>query len=181
MKVTGALSVPQRLRPIDINMRFSIQGVQANSWYHAYRQRTHAELNKLSGVRFTGAQRISFKRYLVEMGLSKIVVSPFGWGEVCYRDYEAMATKALLIKPNMDHVAVEPNLYEPHETYVPVQWDLADLREVCRRYLNNPAERARVTANAFTAYVDSFRRNQVLATFQANFGRVLPRATPLNQ
>lgn len=168
LKVTSRVSVPQRWRPIDINLRFSMQGAQKNSWYHGYRQRTYDELKKLGGVRFTSPSRISFKSYLAEMALSKIVVSPFGWGEVCYRDYEAMATKALLIKPSMDHVAVTPGLYVPNETYVPVKWDLSDLREVCRHYLADWRARSQITSRAFCAYRDSFRPHPVLFTFQTH-------------
>lgn len=29
-------------------------------------------------------------------------ISPFGWGKICYRDFEATLCGAASIKPNMD-------------------------------------------------------------------------------
>ena len=65
--------------------------------------------------------------YLREIKRSKAVVSPFGYGEPCYRDMEAFIHGAILVKPSMDHLVTFPNVYRPHETYVPVRWDFEDL------------------------------------------------------
>ena len=53
--------------------------------------------------------------------------SPFGWGEICYRDFEAYFSGSLLIKPSMDHIETWPNLYIKNQTYIPCRWDLKDL------------------------------------------------------
>lgn len=71
--------------------------------------------------------------YLRTMFSSKTVVSPWGWGEACHRDYEAWLLGAVLIKPTMEHVACWPDVYRPEETYIPCRLDFADLPEIVAR------------------------------------------------
>jgi hypothetical protein len=61
-------------------------------------------------------------QYLAKMVESKAILSPFGWGEVCYRDYEAFTAGAALIKPAMEHLETWPNVYLPNKTYFPLDW-----------------------------------------------------------
>ena len=42
------------------------------------------------------------------MRQSKIVVSPFGFGEMCHRDFEAWGCGAVLLKPRVDHLRTLP-------------------------------------------------------------------------
>ena len=95
---------------------------------------------------------VSQYRYYRELKDSKIVLSPFGWGEVCFRDFEAILAGALLFKPDMSHLVTWPNIYIPHETYVPLKWDGSDLLEQTERYLNDSKERNRIAANAYEQY-----------------------------
>lgn len=94
-------------------------------------------------------QRVPRDEYYREMMRSKICVSPFGYGEICWRDYEAVLCRSLLIKPNMDHVETTPNIFQKYKTYVPVQWDFSDLREKCEYYLKNDKERQTIVENAY--------------------------------
>ena len=94
-------------------------------------------------------QRVDQKAYYEEMRSSRICVSPFGYGELCWRDFETVLMGSLLVKPDMSHVHTEPNIFIPGETYVPVRWDYSDLAEVCARYLAEDEERNRVTAQAY--------------------------------
>jgi len=148
-----------RLRPFDIHRRFD-PGLmdKKREWYEVYREQAALKLDPLSPkYRLTGAGRIHHRVYLAELLASKLVVSPFGWGEVCFRDYEAVVTGALLVKPSMDHLVTHPDIYRPHETYVPVRWDLSDLAEVCDYYLSRPSEAQRIIRNAqdaLLAYYD---------------------------
>ena len=89
---------------------------------------------------------------------AEFCVSPFGYGEVCWRDFEAMLCGCLVIKPDMSHVETNPDIFRPHETYVPVQWDYADLEEKCSYYLEHEGERQRIVDQAFKA-VDEFYKN----------------------
>jgi hypothetical protein len=95
---------------------------------------------------------VSQPRYYAELENSKIVLSPFGWGEVCFRDFEAVLAGALLFKPDMSHVKTWPDIYIPYETYIPLDWDGNDLLEKTKRYLDDEQERKRIAENAYCQY-----------------------------
>lgn len=61
-----------------------------------------------------------------EANLVRGMLSPFGWGEVCYRDFEAAIGGAVLIKPDMSHVETWPNIFTD-KSYIPLSWDLNEL------------------------------------------------------
>jgi hypothetical protein len=95
---------------------------------------------------------VSQKQYNAEIAGSKIILSPFGWGELCFRDFEAVLSGALLLKPDMSHLETWPDVFVPGETYVPFSWDAEDLVEKGEYYLANDAERKRIARNAFDCY-----------------------------
>jgi hypothetical protein len=68
--------------------------------------------------------KVTRQKYFAQLGNSNFAVSPFGWGEVCIRDFEAILCGAILIKPDMDHLETWPNIYSNGETYLPFSWDL---------------------------------------------------------
>jgi hypothetical protein len=61
-----------------------------------------------------------------EAAMVRGMLSPFGWGEVCYRDFEAALGGAILIKPDMSHVDTWPNIFID-KSYIPLSWDLDEL------------------------------------------------------
>lgn len=133
-------------RTIDLNSRLAIDGAP---WYKAMRTEAQQAINALTGVVQSPTGRVRRHEFISEMLHSKVCFSPFGYGEVCWRDYEAFATGALLLKPNMDHIRVTPDAFIPFETYVPLEWDFSDFQEKFSFYLNNNQERQRITSNAF--------------------------------
>lgn len=161
-------SLPFRLRPIDINTRFTVGTFQGGGgWYSRYRGEVRDRIAKMRGVRVSGEGRLSFRRYMLETALSRIVVSPFGWGEVCYRDYEAVCCGSLLVKPAMEHLRTEPDIYHPFETYIPVRWDLADLEEKCAYYLVHPGEAQAIIRRAAQVYREYFEQERYIALMEA--------------
>jgi hypothetical protein len=94
-------------------------------------------------------QRVDQQGYYQEMRSSKICVSPFGYGELCWRDFETVLMGCLLVKPDMGHIRTEPDIFVAGETYVPVKWDFSDLAEVCARYLADDAARIAITQRAY--------------------------------
>lgn len=70
--------------------------------------------------------KIPKKIYLLTMRSSKAIVSPYGWGEICYRDFETFIAGAALIKPDMDHLDTWPNLYKKDETYISIPWKIEE-------------------------------------------------------
>ena len=91
-------------------------------------------------------------RYNRELGASKIVLSPFGWGELCLRDFEAVRAGSLLLKPSMEHLSTWPDVFRPHETYVPFSWDADDLLSRVDEYLGDDKKRLRIARAAWQIY-----------------------------
>jgi hypothetical protein len=134
-------------RPHDVVCRADIPP----NWMAYLRKPIGAVMERLraSGRKvITPEKRVSRAEFYKEMGDSKIYISPFGYGEICGRDYECVILGSLLIKPDMGHVDVMPDIYRPFETYVPVAWDYSDLEEKLQYYLDHPEERLRITARA---------------------------------
>jgi hypothetical protein len=101
--------------------------------------------------------RVPVTQYAREMMTSKVCVSPFGYGEICWRDFEAIAYGCLLFKPNMQHVQSRPDIFQPFQTYIPVAWDFSDLNEKLLYYIRRPAECVGITARARKVLTDTFK------------------------
>lgn len=130
----------------DIHARMATKG---SPWYQAMREAA------LSAVKSSGAGRIltegsvPWAEYMREMRAARLCFSPFGYGEICWRDIEAFMTGSVLLKPDMSHLETRPDLYVAGETYLPVKWDFSDLGDVARKAL---ADSERCVAIAETAY-----------------------------
>ena len=74
--------------------------------------------------------RVNRYRYFNELKRSKISFSPFGWGEICYRDFESFYYKCALIKPDMDHINTWPNYYKKKLTYLSLNWDFSNFENI---------------------------------------------------
>ncbi|MDC7221308.1 MAG: glycosyltransferase family 1 protein [Spirochaetales bacterium] len=96
--------------------------------------------------------RVSQHQFNKEIKKSKIILSPFGWGELCKRDFEAVYNRSLLLKPEMSHIETWPNIFKPEETYIPFKWDCSDLIEKGEYWLAHEKERLEVVENAFESY-----------------------------
>ena len=83
-----------------------------------------------------------------ELQRSTACFSPFGYGELCWRDIEAIAAGAVLIKPDMSHLRTEPNLYRDGETYIACRWDFADLSDKVSEILADEERRLFLTNQA---------------------------------
>lgn len=131
-------------------------------------------LDGISGdpVFLTGS--VSQRQFNHEILNSQITVSPFGWGELCLRDFEAVMNGSLLLKADMSHIETWPDVFIPGETYVPFNWDATDLQEIAHFYLDNRTERERIARNAFDAY------NAALETLPARFSGILEEITSCN-
>ncbi|MCX7025040.1 MAG: glycosyltransferase [Spirochaetes bacterium] len=109
-------------------------------------------LERIRGVPEFLTGTVSQRRFNAEMTMSKIVLSPFGWGELCLRDFEAVISGALLLKPDMSHLETWPDIFIPGETYVPFDWDAAELVGRAEFYLANDGERKRIARAAWERY-----------------------------
>jgi hypothetical protein len=136
---------------IDVNARLGNPGYPTIAFH---RQHLGAALREAAVRRGWSVvtDRVPIRRYFADMERSRITFSPFGWGELCFRDFEAVRAGSLLVKPDMSHLATWPDIYLPGETYVPVAWDGSDLEEKIAYYLGSPGESRRIAENAFEVY-----------------------------
>lgn len=149
----GAPPPPQdRGRDIDLHARFG--GTGADSWYGAMRRDAETRVRALDGPGCALGSGIPKARFMQELERSRICFSPFGYGELCWRDIEAFATGSVLLKPDMSHLRTEPDLYRDGETYVALKWDFSDLEEKVNLLLADDDLRARI---ARTAWQDARR------------------------
>ena len=96
--------------------------------------------------------KIPKKQYLETLRSSKAIISPFGWGEICYRDFETFISGAALIKPNVDHLDTWPNLYKKHKTYIPIPWKIEEWKEIIPSILDNRKNLLEIAENGQNAY-----------------------------
>ena len=154
-------------RPFDVHARLG--GLGSSDWYQRMRTEAFTRVRALgSSVQLTPMTPVGQRAYLRELERSKICFSPFGYGEVCWRDYEAAYAGALLIKPDMDHIETAPDLFVRDETYLPVSWDFEDLPSVVSEALTNHARRERIVKNAY----DAMRRYAVSNRFVDQLDRL---------
>ncbi len=140
-------------REIDLHARL---GGYGNHWYGKMREHANAKVHSISKIRVVSDGCVGSRQFLGELRASKMCFSPFGYGEVCWRDYEAVMCGALLIKPDMSHVETYPDIFRPHETYVPIRWDFSDLEEKVNYFLDNEPERNAITQNAYSSLRNYF-------------------------
>ena len=99
-----------------------------------------------------GTGKLSRRGYLAELARSKVVVSPFGLGEITLRDFEIFLAGALALKPDMSHLETWPDLFRDGETMVAFRWDLTDLNERIEALLADEAGRLAIAAEAQARY-----------------------------
>ena len=95
------------------------------------------------------------KRFRNELANSKILPSPFGWGELGIRDYEAFIFGALLLKPDISHMETWPSIFVENKTYKPFKWNFSDLEKIINELLEDDVVRLEIAQNGQEAYFKS--------------------------
>jgi len=121
------------------------------------RNKVHDVISNLSWNISKGT-KIDRASYLKELRNSRVSISPFGFGEICYRDFETFISGSLLIKPSTAHVHTYPDLFRPYETYVPISWDIADLKETLDKILGNFSQFKNIAANGQQIYLETVNK-----------------------
>jgi hypothetical protein len=100
--------------------------------------------------------KVSLNDYNKELRDSKMTFSPFGFGEICFRDFEAIINHSLLIKPNMDHISTWPDVYINNKTYIPVSWDGSDFFEKIEWWRQSDVKD--IVEDAYEIYLSQFNQ-----------------------
>lgn len=145
---------PETDKPIDIFAMFQYPGKINYEWneridyyYTEHRKKCINELNRLESkyniVTVCNTGYVDYNTYINTMRMSKVVIAPFGYGEIAPRDIESAICGCSLVKPKMDHVHTYPNIYINNKTYIGCEWDYTDLHSAIdtaithRRTLSN--------------------------------------------
>ena len=162
---------------LDIFCRLSLGCEKKKEWYCEYRiaavealKPLESDYKVVASGGFVETSLVPRRQYIQEIKSSRIVFSPFGWGEICWRDFEAVCYDCLLVKPSMAHIDTKPNIFIPEETYVPVRWDFSDLKEKCHFYLTHPNQAARIVNNARRVYSEYFEKGEFVKTIAKLLG-----------
>lgn len=158
---------PEGPRPIDLHARLAVAGT---GWYSHMRGECVAAMEPLRDLALRTGTGIGHMAYLRELEQTKICFSPFGYGEVCWRDFEAVLKGAVLLKPDMSHIETDPDIFRPWETYAPLRWDMTDLEPVVRSLLADAPQRRRLAETAFGLLQDYARSGRFADQMARLFG-----------
>lgn len=100
--------------------------------------------------------RVAKHRFYNTLASSKICLSVFGWGEVCYREYEATYCGATILMPDMSDLDVYPDFYRDGEHYIACRWDFADFEEKVHLLLQNNSLRVELAERAQRFLLDQW-------------------------
>jgi hypothetical protein len=111
---------PSVARELDLSCRVTTRYSETVS----YQRKQTVEILK----DYINHERVNRRAYFDEMRRAKAVLSPFGWGEINYKDYEVAHCGAVLMKPDIGHLETWPQLFDA-QSVVQYRWDFADLPE----------------------------------------------------
>jgi len=106
---------------------------------------------------------------------SKIVISPWGNGEWCWRDYEAIYSGAVVIKPNSDFVHAVPDLYRNNKYYVACNPDFSDLEEKISYVVENYEKFIDMRKNARNLLINHWGYEKIAHNLATAIRRVLKK------
>ena len=104
-------------------------GLNQNVYYDDHRKKLLDKVKDYNFIGLTNGNKVSTREYFKCMAESKIVLSPFGFGEMNPRDVQSAMLGSVLIEPDMSYILSEPFVYEDDETYISVNYDWSNLDE----------------------------------------------------
>lgn len=142
---------PTSNRTIDIHYRGSAESMTAG-----YQRRLTSNLiNECEFLKHPNTlEKISYDRYVEELKKSRCIVSPFGYGEICTRDFETFLYGATLIKADMSHMVTYPNVYISNKTYVPIDWDYKTFNDILLKIKDSNEKFKEIAENGQKLYLN---------------------------
>lgn len=162
-------STPQNYTSKSINVFAIFQGVhpgrkfynqEIGQYYTQHRTKCWEEVNQIRTSLATGFLPWGISNSLQQ--LSKITISPYGMGEYCYRDYEAIFNLSAIIKPDVSHVKTLVNYFEPYVNYVPCKNDYSDIEEKINMILSDDKLRSDLVGNAYNQFYTKYKKELII-------------------
>lgn len=136
-------------------------------YYNKHREPVLKTLSEVEYIvaKLVKGRRVSKEQYNKYVQLSKLVLAPFGYGEMAPRDIESAAYGSILIKPDMSHVDTYPNVYKSKETYVPCKHDYSNLPDIIEYYCDNFENLQSYFVNNFRSEYDKLYTSTYLVDY----------------
>jgi hypothetical protein len=143
-------------RNFDFTLRGNLDYKGKNASISNQRNNIITILKEIEGFKgIVSGERIEKKAFMKELAASKICISPFGWGEICYRDFEIFIAGSLMIKPSLNHLISYPDVFIENETYIPISWDAGDLTQKIQDILKNYSDYIKIAQTGQNAFIDA--------------------------
>ena len=130
-------------------------------FYTKHRDGAWSILNDMKNKYDVRTSKLPFKEYIRVLHNSKLSLSPFGMGEICFRDFECMQWGTLIVKPNMNMIRTTPNIYIEDETYISVKPDWSDLEEKTKKVLGNFTHYSYIVNNLREKFKEQYSLNNL--------------------
>ncbi|MCD4752717.1 MAG: glycosyltransferase [Anaerolineaceae bacterium] len=147
---------PKSLRSNEVSYHVSLHSdVQSVSFQRRMIYKLLQELKKERNYSILTDGVLSPDKYKKEISETAVIPSPFGFGEICPRDFEAFICGAALLKPDMSMIGTWPDYYIPNVTYVPFSWDFSDCKTKLIELLDNSEKRISIASQGQRNYLKS--------------------------
>jgi len=120
-------------------------------------------------------KKVSRRGYLDELARSRVVISPFGLGEITLRDFEIFMSGALLLKPDMSAIETWPDFFRDGVTMITHRWDLADLENKIEMMLSHPERAVEIAAEGQRVYREHLVGDAAGEMFANHVGQIIAR------
>ena len=160
-----------RPKEYDVSAMFQYpQGVDV--YEHGFHQSVHYDNHRkpmmeiLSDMKYNIAKlengvRVSHQEYYERISNAKILLAPYGYGEMAPRDLDAAQFGAILIKPDLSYLDTYPNPYIDKETYIACKHDYSDLYEKVEDVLGNYNKFSYIIENARKTFSELYRPENI--------------------
>ncbi len=106
------------------------------------------KLSKLKNITITNNIRLNKRKYYKTLINSKVSTGAYGWGEVCYREFEAIRCGTAFMFPNMSNIDTWPNIYLDGVTYISYDLDFNNFEEKLNELVFNLKLRKELVSNS---------------------------------
>ena len=134
-------------KKFDLFFRLSNRKNNEKKSIHYQRQYVDEFLNKRYDLDVF-KNKMSHKKYLINLRNSKISVGCFGWGEICYREFEATRMGTAFVYPNLKYIETWPNIFIDGKTYKSYELDFSNLQDSIEFLLDNKYSRDEMVYNS---------------------------------
>jgi len=139
---------------------------------HGYEQSKFYDNNRKSVIdiintlpyniaKLNNGERVSIEEYYNRISSSKIMLAPYGYGEMAPRDIESAMFGAILIKPDMDYIDTIPNIFEDNNTYISCKHDFSDLEDKINMVLNDYKNFSYIIDNMRLRLIEKMNPNNI--------------------